>query len=360
MCIHIPIETKDLERQLKEVVFHIGIPKTGSSALQVFLARNRDVLLTKSVDYLQIGEIGLGFQGKISSGNGAFLARSLLPDGAEIKMKEPTRYIEEFITAVEQSQSDIGIISSELFVDVDKASLRELVAGLRDRGVVSRAFYFIRSQVQFMSSTYVQQVKRHGCSLGPAEYVEKAYQHIPYLKVFSFFNNLCDIFSAENIICRSYDAASAQKSGLFHALLSALAIQSDRFDMNVEDINISIAPKEIAIMLLLNRFSPRMKFSDLVVENAARVGSVASGHVHNILPTQLACEIDRYFAKENADLAETYFQRKVLFPIRPSTEQVEPISIDDLAPSDLVNFFGGLLVRYDQRIARLEERAQQA
>src|SRR5689334_3208476 len=100
----------------RELVIHIGLPKTGSTALQNFLSRNRAVLLESSVDYLPIGEFNEGASGQIASGNGAFVARSMLPpeDPAFLHWDEP-RIGPEFEKAVEASKAKRMLISSELF-----------------------------------------------------------------------------------------------------------------------------------------------------------------------------------------------------------------------------------------------------
>ena len=57
----------------------------------------------------------------------------------------------------------MGIVSSELFFGANGRALSGLIARLREMGVKPRCFYFIRSQVQSLASTYMQLVKRHGC-----------------------------------------------------------------------------------------------------------------------------------------------------------------------------------------------------
>ena len=63
----------------QELIIHIGLPKTGSTALQAFFSRNREELLKHSIDYLPMGEFRQGQAGGIASGNGAYVARSMLP-----------------------------------------------------------------------------------------------------------------------------------------------------------------------------------------------------------------------------------------------------------------------------------------
>jgi len=338
------------------MIFHIGSPKTGSSALQVFLAKNRKNLLKKNVDYLPIGEIRLGEAGKVSSGNGAFLSRSILPSGATASIHDGERYIQEFFEAVEGSDADIGIVSIELFFGADAEAFSDLNERLREMAITPRCFYFIRNQIQIVASGYMQLVKRHGCTEQPADYVAREYKRRKFLRYHSYYLTQCEAFGRQNVICRIYETAIEKENGLFHATLEALSITPEGLDFDTRDINTSMSTQDLCIMLLLNRFHPRMKFSDMVIENAVQFGSAASGQIHNFLPRSLVEEIYQYFAEENARMAKDCFDRAELFAPRASQSEQEQISIDSLSISDMVAFFGGLLVRYDERIAVLETR----
>jgi hypothetical protein len=341
---------------LKELIFHIGTPKTGSSALQVFLAKNRHNLLNKNVDYLPIGEIALGAAGKISSGNGAFLSRSVLPINAPARISDGERYVRECLEAVRISNADLGVISSELFAFADGEALSALIGELRSMGVVARSFYFIRSQVQCLASAYMQQVKRHGCTEQPADYVARTYKHPGFLRHHSFYLKQCELFGRANVMCRTYEAAVKAKKGLFSAMLNALSVDAVGLDFDIDDVNTSMSTRELSIMLLLNRFNPRMKFSDAVIENAAQFGSASSGQIHNFLPHALVEKVDGYFTEENNNLARDYFHRSELFTSISLQGEHQSISVGDVSMSDIIAFFGGLLVRYDERLAALEER----
>ena len=63
---------------MKKIILHCGMPKTGSSALQVQLAQSRETLLKHGFDYLPMGDFKQARQGRITSGNGAGLARAYL------------------------------------------------------------------------------------------------------------------------------------------------------------------------------------------------------------------------------------------------------------------------------------------
>lgn len=341
---------------MKELIFHIGSPKTGSSALQVFLAKNRENLLERDVDYLPIGEFALGAAGKISSGNGAFLSRCLLPDSAFARITDGDHHTQEFFEAVRNSNAGVGIVSSELFMGADPDALAGLIEQLRKLKITARCFYYIRSQVQLLASSYMQQVKRHGCTEAPAEFIGREYKRRRLLKHHNFFLGQCELYGRSNVICRTYESAVETPHGLFRGMMDSLFIDQDGLDYDIPDINTSISTRDLCIMLLLNRFHPRMRFSDMVIENAVQFGSAASGQIHNFLPHSLVDEINQYFQEDNAGMAHDVFQRAELFPPPALQGEQEHVSIDSLTIPDLIGFFGGLLVRYDERLIALEKR----
>ncbi len=341
---------------MKEIILHIGMPKTGTSALQVFLARNHAALKAHSIDYFQIGEFNLGLKGSISSGNGSFLARTLLPPNAPARIADGAQYHTEFHTAVENSTADIGIVSSELFIDAAREHLERLLASIRNSGITVKALYYIRRHDQFLASAYMQQVKRHGYTDYPETYVRTMYRSTPFLKYHSFYRTLADIFGARNILCRIYDTAIRDEGGLFLDCLSAFGIDGTGFSTDIPAINTSLSPKEVAIMLMINRYHPRMQFSDLVVENAVTSGTMAAGIEHRLLPQRLLEEIESFFRSENAQMAQEYFHRSKLFEIPAFNGPADPIAMASLSFEDVISFFGGLVVRYDQRMVELDQR----
>ncbi|HUA76528.1 MAG TPA: hypothetical protein VMA86_02585 [Acetobacteraceae bacterium] len=341
---------------MKELVLHLGMPKTGSSALQVFLARNQAALLERGVDYLPIGEFALGVNGRISAGNGAYLARTLLAPESPARIPDPERHRAEFHAAVARSSAPVGVVSSELFIDARRDALETLIGTLAQRGITVKALYYIRRHDQFLASAYMQQVKRHACTDSPETYARLAYRQHPFLKYHSFYRYLSEIFGSASILCRTYEGPVMQGDGLFRDALATLGIAADGLAFEVPDVNTSLTPKEVAIMLLVNRYRPRMQFSDIVVENAIGTGAMRAGMEHHILPQRLIAEVEDYFRDENRAMAREYFKREELFGTPPYTGAIESIGTPSLSFEDVIGFFGGLMVRYDQRLVDLDQR----
>ncbi len=345
---------------MNTLVFHIGIPKTGSSAIQVFLARNRDALLLAGVDYLKIGEFSMGLAGKISSGNGAFVARCLLPAKAHAKIVLGEAHLAEALEAVKTGDAHTGLISSEMFVDTDHELMAGFLETLRNQGIHCRAFYFIRAQDQFLMSSYVQQVKRHQFTGDPNIFALRAMKNIAYIRYDSYYRSMCKLFGPENVVVRTFEGAQGTSDGLLHSILQALSINPTGLDFDVPDVNTAISGPELALMLALNKFKPRMRFSDMVVQNAQLGNSSKSGMVHSLLSNEAISTIKAFFKEENRRLATSYFHRDELFPVMPETD-VAPAAgvprLDDLKMSELIDVFGALLVRMDERIAHMERAA---
>ncbi len=345
---------------MKTLVLHIGIPKTGSSAIQVFLARNRDALLREGFDYLNIGEFSMGVAGKISSGNGAFLARCLLPERAGAKIVRGEAHLTEALEAIKASDAHTGLISSEMFVDADQKLMADFLETLRNLGIVPRVFYFIRAQDQFLMSSYVQMVKRHQFTGDPNKYALRVMKNIAHIRYDSYYRSMCDLFGTDNVVVRTFEGAQGAPDGLLHVMLKALSINPGGLTFGTPDVNTGISGAELGLMLALNKFKPRMRFSDMVVQNAQLRGASKSGTVHSLLRAEALSTIRAFFEEENRRLATSYFHRDELFPATPEAvlaPRPGASGLEDFKVSDVIDFFGALIVRLDQRIAHLERAA---
>lgn len=339
---------------MRELVFHVGTPKTGSSAMQVFFARNHEALKGRNLEYFRIGDFTLGMAGNISSGNGSLVSRVLLPQGNPIGIADGAPHIGALLNAIDASACGRGLVSSEIFADAEPAKLAELLDQLRRKGITPKAFFYVRRQDQFLSSAYMQQVKRHQCVELPETYIRRVYREIGYLRYHSFFKATETLFGAGNVMVRVYEKATAGQDGLFTAFLHAIGVDPAGLDYRVSDVNTSLTPRTLAMMLMLNRYRPRMQFSDALVENEILSGAAHSGVRHCLFGDALRAEIEAYFAEENAALAGDYFMRRDLFdPAEPSGAAP---SLADMAltAEDAVGFLGSLLVRLDERVAALE------
>jgi len=339
---------------MKALVIHAGLPKTGSTALQVFLARNHAALRRQSFDYFRLGEFKEGSAGKISSGNGFLVARSLLPPGDGSATTNPASHLAALTRAIAASPCETGILSSEYFAHADTARLTDWVTALRAAGLRVRLMYFIRDQVQALSSMYVQFVKRSHCRETPEAYVARNFRDIPFLKHASFHKGQCEIFGADNVVCQTYEAATASPGGIGASFLRAIGADPSAMQVDTETVNTGLNPAELAIMRELNKFRPHTRLSDQLIENARQAGNAFAGETYAFLPPDLVREIETFFAAENAELARTCFGRETLFPAIPLGGA--PVEIGEFSRTDIVNVLGGLLIRYDERLAYLESQ----
>ena len=342
---------------MNRLYIHAGLPKTGSSALQVFLARNAEALRIDGIDYLPIGEFAAGAAGKISSGNGALIARFLLPDG-DRNREAGISHMDGLLAAMDASECESGLISGEFFASADPVRLRDFAGMLRARGVTPVLVYFVRAQDQMLASMYVQDVKRGWCRETPEENVRGRYRAEPYLRHATFYKTMRGVFGAEHVICRVYEECFESADGLRRALMEAIGATTTKGPAEIAQVNTGLSAAEIAVMRALNKYRPRMQFSDLLVENSRQAGRSASGQTHQLLPPDLVAEVNHYFAAENSELAQLVFHRDELFP-PPRRPNTETLSLEDVSSQELVDILGGLLVRYDDRLTQLEHRLGQ-
>ncbi len=169
----------------KQLIIHIGSPKTGSTSIQGFLKTNPDTLKSLGINYVKAGRTNIAHNSMRSSfrrGKGPKVC-------AQIKQE------------IESSDKPVQILSSELFFTPVMAE--PLANGLPEHMRKSvKILCYIRRQDKYLEALYKQFVKNGRIAPDPLEFYENRLESLAYSQTLDAF---ADQFGTENIIVRPYE-----------------------------------------------------------------------------------------------------------------------------------------------------------
>lgn len=143
----------DLHRDLStpRIIFHVGGPKTGSSAIQSFMARNREALSSMGFDYVSHPSFDRAKEFRISSGNGG-----LIQDQSYRNFKVGQIYSSEALF----DNVDLDLLLSRIASSAQSVRPSDIVIVL-----------YCRDPLDWAISAYSQLLKRHGLTLTLDEFL---------------------------------------------------------------------------------------------------------------------------------------------------------------------------------------------
>lgn len=173
-----------------EIIFHIGMGKTGTSSIQKALTENADELRKQGVDYLGMwfSLIDTKFEGNI--GNRKFLASTA---------EEMQLHADQFIQALQKRKSERGVstfvLSNESLYG-GHASISPFLTVLRKLADV-RLIAYARDPREWLPSAYNQWAIYHKVEPGSIKpYAEAAHEHIKIYAVLQrWAGSFGDIFT---------------------------------------------------------------------------------------------------------------------------------------------------------------------
>lgn len=136
---------------MKEIVLHLGYPKSGSSVIQVALRTFSDRLAAAGIAYplLDPREVEIIRTRGFGSGNGVFLVEA-------IKMKRPLQPLLEKIDAAPQ---DMVVISTETFGNLTRAQIAPMVDWFAEQNHKLKLIAYVRDPFDLVLSGYSQSTK---------------------------------------------------------------------------------------------------------------------------------------------------------------------------------------------------------
>lgn len=274
---------------MQTIYLHCGAPKTGTSFLQVLFARYADALKENNIIYPQNAFTEGASKGRITSGNGIFMANYLRPQLPH-RIENKDAFIEEFDQQLRSGKGESFLFSSEFLVFPQNERTENLLNVIKKNGYAVKALYFVRDMADAARSAYSQQVKRHG----------EVQEFSEFLKTWDGFalhhtNLIASAFGEEALSLFNYNEHKGSLASVVFKEFLGCNFEPDF----VEKINRSLTDKEMELLRSFNTV-------------AGSGNAYASTFVSDALMSQIPAEQKEFWPNEEEyQLLEDRFKHAV-------------------------------------------------
>lgn len=242
----------------KTLWIHAGGAKTGTSAIQNFLALNQSGLNSLGFSYRNQDEINSAYD--ITAGNGFLLFKYLSSSVAS------DDGLDDLILSYFDERTLNAICSSEMLQDINESGWKKIIASCLRLKIKIEVIFIVRNVAPYVSSAYDQVVKRYGEWRLLNECIGNIYwPHASALRII----DTC--FPKENKHIFAYDRA---KNRIVEDFIEALGINTQILDIGKTDaqriVNRSLTIAERNLLRRINRiFGQRYsaEISDVLIKS---------------------------------------------------------------------------------------------
>lgn len=235
---------------MKKLILHVGFAKTGSSALQSWLAINQEKLAAQG--YCYAGQNMEAKKYMINSGNAGLLFEFL--SGNKNKLDVINHYF---------GQLEKAIISAEGLQKLDDKACKKINELASEYNIDILVIAYIRSAYDVMYSGYIQDVKR-----GNALYTfEECVENKKSFLLIDFYNKLSQHFSVDLIY---YDSV---RDNIAKPFCKKTGLDYDRLTpLSPRRVNRTLSHREIIVTQLFGKWVEESgleieQFSSLITDN---------------------------------------------------------------------------------------------
>lgn len=280
-----------------ELYLHVGVHKTGTTAIQKFLHDNQDVLRRSGLHLIQTGLP----DATISAWGHHALAWALRDGDRDGLWPAAAR---------EAMGHSRALISSEEFAFFRKtanyAPVQAAFAGTRVRPIC-----YLRRQDQLLESLYNHHVKSLGEVRPIMEFAQQAMHRLDYA---GLVDCLAQAFGVRNIVLRTYDRQNL-KGDIVRDFMDAIGPASiTGWHRPAKSLNLGLSRAGMERMLEANRaYADNLAVLTKARRDIVNAYSAPAFSDHGLLKPSERAELMNRFRSGNDDLARRYLGRDRLF-----------------------------------------------
>ena len=280
---------------------HIGRPKTGSTALQHFLMKNRTQLLQQGCLYPLTGSF------QLSSHQFAYAYSEQLREGAGIPPISGETLWRQLAQEVEAESPRTVLLSSENFWFIDPT---QLPASLEESYQV-KVIAHIRRQDNVICSSFCEEVKREQISLDAD--VENYALHPPRLDLLDYAEILrawAKRFGAQNLNVRVYEHVSI--TGISADLCSLLDVNIRELSVEESRVNPSLPYDVLSLISRSKAFkagdAAKRRFITALSESVVMLEPDSAYDTAGLFSLALRRKIMAHFEASNEEILRNYIR----------------------------------------------------
>ena len=236
----------------KSVLFlHIGTPKTGTSAIQLFLVTNREALEKKGWTYPDFGFV---YPDASETRNALWLAREMDPSDDENRKKA----MPQLLSAAEQFPHMI-LSEESLWTQGGYCSegrehfWRTFASFLKENDIDLKIIVYLRRQDQYLYSYWAQKVKKRDETRLFRQFAEEFGLAHTKLDYCAQLDLIAEGVGAENMIVRPYDRSRFENGSIVYDFLGIVGLTPDDGFEFPEESNSSMSDCVLEAKRLMNR-----------------------------------------------------------------------------------------------------------
>ncbi len=303
------------------LIFHAGLPKTGTTAVQAFAARHREALKDRGFIYPTFEPISSKYMEAHHH-----LAHAVADSSHQLSLAEVSDLLASWNQAASFKDDTILLSAESVWRHIDstiqvgwiaqrQAFLERLAEQLQDFEV--KMVIVLRRQDTFTQSLFMEHVMK-GTKLGTQSFAQfRLKERETTLRFWENLRLFSSVFS--NVAVMTYDDLSKDKN-LCHNFFKAIGVSTE----GLEDVGVvrkSLSVEETLIKIYLNRFLKEKK------QNKKLMAWLRSDTIKALAKQYLSDNEDLWesyavrkafldsFSEENALICSKYFpDKKQLFP----------------------------------------------
>lgn len=301
---------------MKTLYLHIGTPKTATSALQLFLEKNREALAENGYCYPRYP---YRFPNVHHNRNGHFLiARVQNADGSRDTDREQQYFSEGMERVARDFESYDNVILSDESIwfsssYIHKDFFQRLWDYAQAHGWQLKVIVYLRRQDQYLTSRWNQSVKRKTAipaALIPFDdYLERAQDREKRTLCYGKkLDQIAAVIGKENLTVRRFDRLSWVDGSILHDFAHQIGLTlTPEFTESEEPVNLGMGKNETELKRILNKneelTSAELTKLGCVLRDMSKQEQMSDSAMMSVEETRKLLAV---YAGENAHVAQEY------------------------------------------------------